>query len=515
MCRLQLELFYIMDWLNKNFWLQWFVSGFLLGIGFIFPTLWMVGIVGGAYFLYLVQQKQSNKSLYLGAWLSWTVKTAAASVWFWSIYPIEWLPSQIGKIQLLLIGGYWLVSSISLGVGGILVALAIKYGFLYIKSTPVMWGFIIPSAWVLAEVLGSLVFSIVLIGPGGTINTSLSFGYSGYLLAENEWLLQFANIAGVYSLSFLFAVFALFLLHLERHTIKEYRLVLIITLVLFLGVHFFIKSEKSPDVENTSTNEYSVVTIDTSFPVDALRNRSETILISEELKNAMAIALKEKPDYIILPEDARFFNQQNPTSIERSLFQFQYDNPDTVIIDSSRAYVGEDTVLQTFIYNGSNNEVEKIQKRYLVPQGEFISSLLVEVFRIFGLSDVIDRDKLGINYKVGPDIDQSKVADRVPGILFCFESVAPQGVRTLMKERPNLPFVAHQISHAWFHEPYIFWYELDTMLKVQAVWNQKYIISAGSHVEGKVVTPSGKIESLDVIAEGEMWKVKKTTINLK
>lgn len=508
----QPELFCIMDWFYKYLLLQWSLAGVLLGVGFIFPLLWVLGIVGGAYFLYLTQYQQANKMLYLGAWWAWTIKTAAAAVWFWSAYPIEWLPNELGKIQLLLIGGYWFTASACLGVGGIVVALAIKFGRQFIKSTTALWGLVVPVAWVVGEVTGSVVFSIVSIGPGGSINSSLSFGYSGYLLAESDWLLQFAKIAGVYSLSFLFAVLALFLLHLIQRTFHEYKVVLVVTLVLFLVAIFIPRTNEVKNSPNTDTGDYSVVTIDTSFPVNLLRNRSGALLISEELSKAMEAAIQEKPDYIILPEDARFFNQSQSPSVVRSFFQFQYQNPETVIIDSGRANVDGETVLQTFIYTGHNSKVEQIHKRYLVPQGEFISSVLAGILRIFGINESIKQTMSDISYVVGPDTNQSAIADSVPGVLFCFESVAPLGVRTLINERPNIPFVAHQMSHAWFHDPYILWHELDTMLKVQAVWNQKYIISAGSHIEGKITTPQGKLKSLDIVAEGEMWKVKKTTI---
>ncbi|MCA9357025.1 hypothetical protein KC872_02335, partial [Candidatus Kaiserbacteria bacterium] len=471
-----------MDWFSKSILGQWFVTGVLLGIGFVFPILWVLGIVGGAYFIYLLKQTQTLKTRYLGAWLAWTIKTAFASVWFWSTYPIDWLPVEIGKVQLLLIGGYWLIASLCLGAGGIVVVLAWQYGQNLVKSKYFFWGLSIPSAWVMGEVVGSIVFSIVALGPGGTINSSLSFGYSGYLLAEHQWFMLVAKMAGVYSLSFGFILLAISLLKLTKFITQQYHYVLLVFIIL-LSV-----SANLPILNKTVevAEGYKVVTIDTNFPAHILRDKGGAAMMSDELSEAMTAALTEEPDYILLPEDARFFAQRSNPAAVKAFFQFQYHNPTAVIVDSGRVDTGDNTFLQTFIYTGGKNKIEQVHKRYLVPQGEFLSYFLSGLLRLIGYGDVIDQVSRGESYQVGPNTDQSSLSENVPGILFCFESVAPTGVWTLLKERPNLPFVAHPISHGWFHESKILWHELDTMLKIQAVWNNKYIVSAGSHAEGKV-----------------------------
>jgi len=115
-----------MDWFRKSLLPQWSLSGVLLGWGFLFPMFWILGIVGGVYFLYLTQREQSKKSLYLGAWIAWAIKSGCAVWWFWSTYPIEWLPMQLGNIQLLLILMYWSTVSLWLGMGGMVVVSLFK-----------------------------------------------------------------------------------------------------------------------------------------------------------------------------------------------------------------------------------------------------------------------------------------------------------------------------------------------------------------------------------------------------
>jgi hypothetical protein len=54
----------------------------LLGVGFLFPVLWPFGILGIAYFLYLVQREESFKKVVIGGFVAWTIKSLAALLWF-------------------------------------------------------------------------------------------------------------------------------------------------------------------------------------------------------------------------------------------------------------------------------------------------------------------------------------------------------------------------------------------------------------------------------------------------
>lgn len=342
----------------------------------------------------------------------------------------------------------------------------------------------------------------------------MSFGYSGYLLAESQWLLQIARVAGVYSLSFVFAILSLGVLQFAKQTTRRYQMMFLVTMVFLIGITVTPRWMMSETASENSEREYSVITIDTMFPASLLRSEEGVRRISEELEEAIASALQEYPDYIILPEGANYFNQESPLSTVKSWFQFKYGRPGATIIDSGRVDQGESAILQTFIYNGPDNPVEQVQKRYLVPQGEFISSLYRGLFWMFGLNEATDQAAKYVTYVPGPLSDQSGMDEKVPGILFCFESVNPRGVRTLLKERPGVPFVAHPVSHAWFYEPHSLWHQLDTMLKVQAVWNQVHIISAGNLTEGRVVSPAGEVIIPEVVAEGDMWKVKRITLRL-
>jgi hypothetical protein len=50
------------------------------------------------------------------------------------------------------------------------------------------------------------------------------------------------------------------------------------------------------------------------------------------------------------------------------------------------------------------------------------------------------------------------------------------------------------------------------MLRVQAVWNQQYIISAGNMMSGKMYTPNGAIVVPTTIATGDNWQVREVIV---
>lgn len=498
-----------MESLSKFLWLRYSAAGLLLGVGFFWPTFWILSIVGAAYFLLLTQREQSRKSLLIGGWLTFSLKASLALTWFWSTYPIIWLPVEIGKIQLLILFIYWFSAALWIGTGGILIAYLLKF---FKLNNPISF-FAIPIIWIAGELFGSIFFSIITLGAGSNINSQFSFGYVGYLLAENNFLIKAAAIGGVFSLSFLFITMTLGLLLVLRKVPIRFRYLVLGTSMFLLALPSF--SINYIDEHTPEEGGQAVALIETDFSVDMLRSREGVSLISTKLGEAVRSALELEPGYIILPEDSRFFNQAMAVASTKAFFKFQYKNPSAVIVDSGRVGQDENTFVQAFIYDGVTGEVNKIRKSYLVPQGEYVPYLYANAFKLLGFGEAVQTIEKDISYKLATSSSQVSLDNQIPGILFCFESVSPTAVKRLTKERPAMPFIAHPVSHAWFHEPDNLWHQLDTMLRVQAIWSKVYIVSASSHAESKVYTPTGGVLVPDVVAEGQYWKVRLTRMPKK
>ena len=499
-----------MDFVRKAGLMQWALSGALLGSGFIFSFLWPLGIIGIAYFIYLAQQETTYKKVMIGGFVAWTIKSLAASLWFLSVYPMDW-PAFLGsKAQLVLVIFYWATYSLWLGVGGVCVAAALKYVWTRV-TRKVFLAFFIPTIWLVSELISSFIFAVMTYGEGATITSGFSFGYGGYLLGQHEWLVQLARVGGVYGLSFFAVILALgFLWTTYCQPCKKWYLAPLLFIV-FWGSGYIPFVSLTED----AGEYYSVLTIDATFSGLDYRTPEQKKAKKAKLEEAMSAALALEPDYILFPEGIGYFDQTVSIAQEKERFQLLYDNPQAIVVDTGTTQIEGDTVLQSFTYNGLEKTVDVSQKRYLVPQGEFQPGLYAAFLRVLGYGSEVEIIRDDISYTARTSSSQANAASSTPGILYCFESVSPWGVRQIMKERGEVPFIAHPISHGWFNEPHILWRSLDTMLRVQAIWNQQYIVSAGGHAEGKVYTPAGNIRVPENIATGEHWTLRQSFIPIR
>lgn len=485
------------------------LNGLFLGIGFLVPTLWILGIGGGAYFLYLLLQEVPFRQKIFGAWTAWTIKAFLATNCFSTVYPIEWLPLDIGTLQVPLIFFTWFILAVCLGSGAVLFVVTVE--LLRKKVKLHFWASVVlvyPITWIVCESLGSLAFSVFFYGPGGTFTTAYSMGYVGYVLAEHDVLLQFARLAGVFSLSFLFVCMTGLVLWSSQQNKNIQNNMIACVIVLYLTSFVSVAQDHIPSV----SDQYQVVAVDTQLGSKLQKTQEGERQARRVIEEAVESALAQDPDYVILPEDSRYFDQTKPASSIKQLFQLQHDSPRAVLIDSGTVTYNGATVLQAFVYNGLENSTERFHKRYLVPQGEFIPIVYTQLFQLLGYAESTRYLTQNISYRIGPWTDQRKAAINTPGVLFCFESVDPRAVKNLVSERPHMPFVAHLVSHAWFHDPYELWHQLDVMLKVQAVWSGQYIVSAGNMMSGKVYTPNGASIEMKTVAKGDLWVVKEVSI---
>ena len=483
----------------KNNWIvQWTCAGVLLGAGFIFPVLWWFGIAGIALVIHLTHRTSSYKEILLGGLLAWTIKSAMALVWFWSVYPLDWIKVDSAVLQITLIFFWWLTAATWLVFGGMVFTAGCKLLERYTSKTILF--ITTPFLWIVSEMFGSLIFSIVTIGAGGTITTAFSFGYVGYLLAEHNVLIQVSQIAGVYSLGIMLVYISLGLfLLLSQRQYKKHTCILLA--ILFLSSFTPLPSEQ------ISSESHTIAIVDTSFGLDTLRTKKGREEIQEKLESAVQEALLLEPDYILLPEDSSYFDQQSKPRTVAAQFAFRTENPDVIIVDSGRADDEAKAVVQSFIYNGREGVVDQSHKRYLVPQGEFMPAVYASALKLFGKDETVDLVAKSLAYEVGSKTSQGDHVATSPGVLFCFESVSPLGVRTVLRERGSVPFIAHPVSHAWFNEPRTLWNQLDSMLRVQAIWNKQYIVSSGNGVSGQVFVPGGRIVNPTPVDAGTGWKL--------
>lgn len=250
--------------------------------------------------------------------------------------------------------------------------------------------------------------------------------------------------------------------------------------------------------------------VDTNFSDESITTALGVAKRAELLTTAINAAVAAHPDFILLPEESRLMSTvyaglSPETALSR--FLFTHGNATTTLIDSGRIEAADGrTYLRATILDGLHKTTYQFDKQYLVPQGEYVPTLYASVLRLVGLGALVDRVEKDSSYRPGPlsQATTSNAPSYIPGILFCFESVRPDGARALAQSQP-VPFIIHPLSHSWFHTPEILWHQLDVMLAVQARWSRVPIVSAGNLVAGKLYAPDGTVSSGEVVQSGDGW----------
>lgn len=471
----------------RSFWytsvyIQAVVAGVLLGGSLLHPVLWPLVFVGMVLTLLCIGRANSARQAMVLGLIVGALKMALALVWFWSAYPLTWLGLESVGIQILVICLYWIPAALTLGSGGAFFAYIY---FTYIKALDTLFVYLCLTGfvWAVSEAFGALIFSLYTLGPGSTLTTAFSFGHTGYALAQYDILLSLFSFLGVYGLSFIVGLIGAGVYMMYAKNIRKREWV-----VLLIIISGFIPLELP-----IASSDIQVALIETHFPLGGISGEVGFEDRKQSLTDAIDAAITAQTQYILLPEDSRFTTYFLSPETTLEYLQSISDHP-IVLIDSTRYEDEGNTVLRAYVYDTQAGEVYSFDKQYLVPQGEYIPYIykgLLDLIRPAGrtltsLSDTTYR----------PGISQTTLAlpQTIPAVLFCFEGVSPLGVHTAIKNRSDIPFVAHIVSHAWFNrEPQLLWNQLAAMLRTQARMNGVPILQASNEAPLAVYLPSGQI----------------------
>lgn len=464
------------------------LAGICLGTAFLHPFLSPLAIVGLVLFIRAVTSSLYVKEAILAGLIVGVLKYAGAIACIWATYPLSWLGIAPIFTQLLLIGGVWFLNMFLLGTS--LAVVAGIFYWLYRRHKNYLYLF--PIFLVAGEMLGSIIFSLHSLGPGSNINIDFSFGYLGYPLAYLPGFLPLGVFGGVYALSFFIGCLALliYLIWFQDPRLKtKTTRVLIIALIVWLSAaNIYLYQRSSPNLGS------NIVAISTRFDAELLSHDVGYAVKETKIKEATKAALGLNPDIILLPEDSRFISS---FATKEEIFDFLHQNSiesEVLVVDSSRTPINETEVtLRAYFFDLKNNEVYAIDKQHFVPQGEYLPYLSTFWMNLVGQDEFIKKVTHDRSYRPGPASSYDNMPTSIPSVLFCFESIIPSGVAEVW--RPQSPdLILHPVSQAWFHDSKILRYQLDRMLRVQAIANNTNIVQAGNMAPSLIYKPDGQID---------------------
>lgn len=475
-------------------------AGLLLGLALVIEIAWLLFIPALLVLFAAFSRAHSWQTAAVAGWMFGAVKSAIALWWFWDTLPLDWIGIPASH-QIVVVGFHWGAAAIALGFG-----FAVFGTWWYFMRTHevVQYG-MAPVAWIVAEIFSSIVFSISALGPGSTVNAHFSFGYLGYVLADHGIVQFAARLAGVYALSFVAAavsVAAYVLLVKGTRLPLPHRAIVIVLMMVVFGATAGISIPV-----DVSERGVHVIAVDTYFSADDFASTDGFARQRVAIREAISAALRHAPDVILLPEDARFTTGFSSVPEATRTYAYAASGTETILVDSAR-YTDDRgmTVLRAFVHEPSATEPLQVDKQYLLPLGEYVIYVTSALARTRGIGDVLAKYERDRSYRPGPLHDDVDTDARIPGLLFCSESVSPVRARSIGGMRA-MPFIAHPVSHAWFHDADTLNVQLDRMLRVGALWSGMTIVMAGNDVEGRMYLYNGTTDPGTTLERTDAWRL--------
>ena len=487
-----------MEKIDSHQYTLWVFSGVLTGSALLSPFFWILVFLGLFLQLYLLySQKVSNKTVLIGATLAGTVHMLFSLSWGWSVVPLEWLGVSSGAVQSLFILSVWVLSALVIGFGYGGALFVLRY------VTQRHWSLLVffPFAVLAGEVLGRMLFSIGSISVDVGLSTSFGFGHMGYVLVEHGVLRGIAAFGGVYILSFVVGILAVLIYvasqYFGKTKIRKITLGIFGIVVLYGSAFAYV-----PFQDDTQIPE-NVALLSTQFSMEFDRSVEGTQMIEAMHKLAVQQALNQGNSTVIMPEDARYLASLDQAELEGLSGNLSQE---VLIIDSSSKQRDGKTVLSAILYNSVTKETYTYDKQHLVPFGEQLPIVYGLFMKLVGLSDAVQYLQNNFEYRVGVTKQGSETPTELPAVLFCYESLVPYMTHSLVDEQT--PFVAHVVSQAWFDDSSnALKNQLSAMLRVQAVWNDTYILQSANMSPSAVYTPAGDVYFSPSVEDDLLWRV--------
>jgi apolipoprotein N-acyltransferase len=315
----------------------------------------------------------------------------------------------------------------------------------------------------------------------------------GYALHDNIPILQFADVAGVYGLSFLivFVNAVLFdIFHLSRANRKRVSISIVFTalavLLLFFYGHYRIEQV---DRKGKEARALEAAIVQGSIEQAVKWNPAYQLRTLEVYETLSRKTLKEKTDLLVWPETAMPFFFQDGDEKQRRVRALARDNGVSLVAGSPSYREREGRIVygnSAFLVSPDGTISGRYDKVHLVPFGEYVPLKRFFSFAerlVAGVGDFVP----GNGFVPLP----TEKGDRL-GVMICYEGIFPEIGRAYKKAGADL--LVNITNDGWYGRSSAPWQHL-SMAVFRAVENRMYLVRAANTGVSAVVSPTGKIEA--------------------
>ena len=333
-----------------------------------------------------------------------------------------------------------------------------------------------------------------------------NLGYSQYLY---HYIVQFADIAGVYGLSLVIVVVNAVLLEIIFLKLKK-RIIAVLVVVFVIAGIFVYGTLRSKQIDSYLQNaagvEVSLIqgNIDQAIKWDE-GARKETVNIYEQLSLQTATA---KGSLIVWPETAVPFNYQDVSDLQKQVRDISSKTKSWFIFGSTsydKVTTNENFYNSAYLLSPKGEIKGRYDKVHLVPYGEYVP--LRNIFPF------IKKLTAGIgDFSRGSGYDPLTIDGKKIGILICYEGILPFAAGAYKRNGAEL--LVNITNDAWFgatSAPY----QHFSMTVFRAIENRLYLVRAANTGISAVVNPKGEIVSQTNIFERAALKGNVKYVNIR
>jgi len=457
------------------------LSGALLGVGFVVPVLWFVSFLGLALFLWTVRKVQPNSTsaFFYGWLLGLVLHCFALYAIFWHTLPLNWYGIESQWVQIVAVGGSWLLASAVLALGTGVFGVALRW----VRKDSSITLLTIPALWVLCEWLSSFIFSIISAGPGSLIGAHFTLGFVGYLLANDIVLLQAAVSGGVYVLSFIVVFVNVLVFRVLTTSTRSEQILLVCVVALCLIAYGFGLSIFARADSESTTSTVHVVAVSMNNPAKLHfapgedRERAEQLL--ELVQNKAPNA-----DVLLLPEAATLMRELSPH--ERNLLTTRF----RVIVDSESVQAVKGDTRSRAVYWYADGTQVFSDKQLTLPLGEHVPYLYY-AFLTFAAPEFRSQVLDTRSYTSRGVTRLAEAAGSGFIVRFCNETMSP--LLYANDVRAGSSFLPNISSHSWFHGSRLVYRQMQNVAKVRAVESRRWYVQSGNMVPAFALDPYGRV----------------------
>lgn len=456
------------------------LGGVGVGVALSVSYMWPLAIISLLPLLYAVYAQISVRRLFLSGWLFGVSLMGSTLYWFFNTLPLTWLGITNPFLSVLVVFVFWFVLVLVLGVAVGCWAIAARY----VRTHPLVDIVSFSILWVLFEYLRMWLYTAVTYGSGSVLEPFFSFGFVGYALAHNHYMLQLAAIGGVFALSFTVVVLAMSM-RLIGTVSQKYALA---AFVILVALSFIPAQLQHPDA-----GVYGVEPIETNIPSRLVQTQEDLASTHAYITEKIRQVAENNPNVsvVVLPEFSNYTQQLDESSYQKFFIDI-FGNREVLLIDSERVDAANGDAHSSIVFfSTTQGEQSRSYKRFFLPAGEYMPYLGALLLSAFGLEHELLALQAHRSYTPELHTESFTHNETTYTALTCSDAVSPLLYKQLGDTQTRL--LVNTSSLAWFHHAQNPQVQFIAMAKVHAVWNRSWYVQATNAGLSFFITPNGHV----------------------